>query len=184
MTGPPETQLMDGATCACKQEEPDKRRCPGVILGNSSLKSILLQQQQSCCTDSVPGLQHLFCCCFFQQVPGYLGSHFFFRKPQNRMSNCCIISWSGEISPHKALPAPPVPNIETKIKLHSCPSKSFKPKKEGLKWCDKSIMKWIMFTHPPYSTLGTVAASRLGTPSRSLAPLPLALINTKYFLRG
>lgn len=84
--------------------------------GDSSLKSILLPQQQNPHTDGIPGLQHLFCCCFFQQVPGYLGSCFFFRKLQNRLSSYCFISWSGEISPCKALPAAPVLNVETKIK--------------------------------------------------------------------
>jgi len=41
----------------------------------------------------------------------------------------------------------------------------------------------MMFTHPQQSTPGTTAASKLGTLSRSLAPLPLVLINTKHFLR-
>lgn len=39
----------------------------------------------------------------------------------------------------------------------------------------------ITFTHPHYSALGTVAASRLRTPSRLLTPLPLVLINTEHF---
>lgn len=37
---------------------------PHVILGNSSLKRILLHQQQSPHMNSIPGPQHLFCCFF------------------------------------------------------------------------------------------------------------------------
>lgn len=35
---------------------------------------------------------------------------------KNRMSNSCTVSWSGEISPCNALPAAPVPNVDTEIK--------------------------------------------------------------------
>lgn len=177
--GPPEMRLTDGPMCTHEQEEPGKRRCPCVILGSSSLKSILLHQQQSPHTDGIPALQHLFCCCFFQQVPGYLGSSFFFRKLQNRMSDYYVISWSGEISPRKALPAAPVPSVETKIKTSQMSFKEIQTK-EGRAEMVWQVLK-ILFTHPHYSTLGTVAVSRLRTPSRLLTPLPLALINTEHF---
>lgn len=64
---------------------------PHVILGNSSLKRILLHQQQSPHMNSIPGLQLLFRC-FVQQVPGCLGNCFFFRIRKNKIELATTVS--------------------------------------------------------------------------------------------